>query len=382
MNQERNSLKEPILFESKPISTNKEQKCEIDREEIIFFSTPPNKTNPQKNISNLFQSTTMETLNFKNTNINTIEENINAEKLNISLLSNENKNQEISHKKITEFYFTSIKKNENTKDEITVNSDYYQSLNENAELCNFQENLNFSAEKNFQKENEISIYDKNTYFDNSNSKLDKINHEDKSKKNGFIIDKKLAKKNLKNKFKENIKRFFFNEDLDTNNILNQEKQISDIKENSEQMNFIESNENNKNNKNLLSNAFLSLKRLRKKADIIKEKNEAKKFTAEMFDNEAELGSDNEEHDDIIKTVDPNDDEENSDLDNDLKDLINDEEDFNENEYNEELKEKFFNDMLKKDCEEIKRVIKGPEEQKKKQMQKELIDPSELPSDTE
>lgn len=179
--------------------------------------------------------------------------------------------------------------------------------------------------------------------------------------------------NCKSNFKEDVQKFFLDEDAN-----NLDKHSDAI------INQIDSSNNDKSktneNSDDIAEAFLGLKRLRKRAQIIKEEQEAKKIAASLFENEAELGSDNEEHDDLVKQINKNEerDEDNSELDNDLKDLINDEA-LQDHEYNEDdLQDKFFEDMLKKDREDIKRVIKGPNEQKKKLMRKELFDSSDLP----
>lgn len=104
------------------------------------------------------------------------------------------------------------------------------------------------------------------------------------------------------------------------------------------------------------NTFISKKRLIKKREIIKEKKKVKKIATSFFDNEAELGSDNEEHDDVIKKINSS-DEESSDSEKIIEGLIND----NEVKKNEEKQsEKYFDDMLDQDKEEIKKVIDGPQ----------------------
>lgn len=106
------------------------------------------------------------------------------------------------------------------------------------------------------------------------------------------------------------------------------------------------------------------KKLRKRADIEKEKKFIKKFARnEFFDVEAELGSDDENHDDIKKAIRKDDAEEmdGEDLDQDLKDLIQDEAE----ESAEDIGEKYFNDMLEQDKEDVKKVIKGPDERIKR-----------------
>ena len=77
-----------------------------------------------------------------------------------------------------------------------------------------------------------------------------------------------------------------------------------------------------------------------------------------FDNEAEEGSENEEHDDVIKKIN-REEEDSEDSKENIEGLIaSDIEDEDEKD-KDELKNKFFKDMIKKDYEEIKQVIKGP-----------------------
>jgi len=353
-------------------------------EELNILLTPPNKI-ILKNLSNIYQSTSMETENLKiYENAATIEGNSDAEfKSNNTLISQDYKDSEISHKKITEFYLTSVKKNEFESKIKDKNNKIYLDKNQEDEEKGYNESF-INSTKKIKNENEDYFYsDEN---DSLKSKSDsKLNSEIKNNpliSNNKELNKKLAKKNLKSKYKENIKRFFFNQESKIDN--NEIEDLKSFKENNENYN---SDNKNDFNSNLFENtavplgtAFLGLKRLRKKADILKEKAAVKKLSAAMFEDEAELGSDNEEHDDIIKKINPEEsnEDEDSDLDENLPDLINDQELPNEYEYSEELKEKFFKEMLQKDREDIKRVIQGPEEQRKKLMRKELIDISDLP----
>jgi hypothetical protein len=111
--------------------------------------------------------------------------------------------------------------------------------------------------------------------------------------------------------------------------------------------------------NSLDDFFLTNqpKRLKKTKLIQKQKKIKKLLNLNaFFEYEAELGSDNEQHDDVVKKVDRDDNDDFEDDNEDLKDLI-------ANEYEEDkedIKEKFFNDMLDKDKEEISKVIRGPE----------------------
>lgn len=105
------------------------------------------------------------------------------------------------------------------------------------------------------------------------------------------------------------------------------------------------------------NLFLQKKRLMKKSDIILKKKIIKKFAKNYLDKEAELGSDNEEHDEVVKKVYHSDSDEEKENDKNAKDIEN----LIDNEQNEDYvqNEKYFNDMIEKDDEEIMQVIEGP-----------------------
>lgn len=108
--------------------------------------------------------------------------------------------------------------------------------------------------------------------------------------------------------------------------------------------------------------FLRKKRLIKRRDVLKKNAMFKKQMAELFDEEAELGSDNEDHDDIVKRIDKS--EEGEDIDNEeellnVPNLIND--NLDEKDLDDAMhKEKYFDDMILQDKEEIKKVIEGPQ----------------------
>ena len=129
--------------------------------------------------------------------------------------------------------------------------------------------------------------------------------------------------------------------------------------------------------------FLSKKRLKKQSQILLEKQITTKLASHYLDKEAELGSDNEEHDDVVKTINPYDDDNNS-IDDDTneqlkleKELIDD-----NDQDNYEQNEKFVSDAFIKDKEEIKKVIEGPIQRKslKEESKKELLylNESDLP----
>ena len=126
--------------------------------------------------------------------------------------------------------------------------------------------------------------------------------------------------------------------------------------------------------------FLNKKRLKKQSQLLFEKQITAKLASHYLDKEAELGSDNEEHDDVIK---PTYDDDNS-IDNDTneqlkleKELIND-----NDQDNYEQNEKFVSDAFIQDKEEIKKVIEGPIQRKtfKEENKKELLylNESDLP----
>ena len=142
----------------------------------------------------------------------------------------------------------------------------------------------------------------------------------------------------------------------SSNLMNEEIFISQSK-----INNIEETLNEVN-QILKKHNFIGHKRLIKKSSILYHKKLRKKIAKNYFDKEAELGSDNEEHDNIIKKTynnsssyfDSENEEEN------LEDLIDD----NNILYNNnEQKNKFIEDMLIKDKEDILKVIEGKTKEK-------------------
>ena len=118
------------------------------------------------------------------------------------------------------------------------------------------------------------------------------------------------------------------------------------------------------------NLFLQKKRLMKKSDIVLKNKLLKKLAKNYFDKEAELGSDNEEHDEVVKNVyhsDSDSEKENDKNANDIENLIdNDEkEDYVQNK-------KFFDDMIERDHEEILQVIEGPKKRIVKEAPKKIV----------
>jgi hypothetical protein len=95
------------------------------------------------------------------------------------------------------------------------------------------------------------------------------------------------------------------------------------------------------------------------------KKEAKFRRNEFVDSEAELGSDKEEHDDVVKKIKENDEEDLSDnQEEDLPDLIDKNEE-NLNIDKDEIQKKFFNEMMDQDKKEIRQVINGPAQRQKR-----------------
>jgi hypothetical protein len=103
-----------------------------------------------------------------------------------------------------------------------------------------------------------------------------------------------------------------------------------------------------------------------KIQIEKEKKKEAKFRRNEFvDSEAELGSDKEEHDDVVKKIKENDEEDLSDnQEEDLPDLIDKNEE-NLNVDKDEIQKKFFNEMMDQDKKEIRQVINGPAQRQKR-----------------
>ena len=130
------------------------------------------------------------------------------------------------------------------------------------------------------------------------------------------------------------------------------------------------NEEKQKNIEKYEDLFLSKKRLMKKSDVILKNKLLKKIAKNYFDKEADLGSDNENHDDVIKKIyhsDSDSEKENDKNAQDLEDLI----DNNENE-NYIQNKKFFEDMLEKDHDEILQVIEGPKKRIIKEVPKKIM----------
>ena len=126
-------------------------------------------------------------------------------------------------------------------------------------------------------------------------------------------------------------------------------------------------------------SLLGKKRLIKQKDKIFLNKIKKHIASNYFDKEAELGSDNEEHDDKIKKIYNSDSElENeSEKEKNIPNLIDDETILEEND--SEYQEKYLNDLFLKDKEEILKVIEGPQQRKNNNNNNEnIINNSDLP----
>ena len=98
-----------------------------------------------------------------------------------------------------------------------------------------------------------------------------------------------------------------------------------------------------------------------------------KIATNYFDNEAELGSDNEEHDEVVKKIVDSENENDPNLDLSLEDIIDD-----NVENKNDQKDKFIDDMFDKDKEEIRKVINGPVRRPQPKKDRIEINESELP----
>jgi hypothetical protein len=311
---------------------------------------------PENLISNINEDNDNDNENNKNISYSDSYSNSNS-KLNFISNKNSNSNSNFFNEKL-------IKNIENKTGKIRSDKQINNNYNNNSTHIeeknhDLNSNLNLSEDNKEEKKENLSNnqekinknYTKNNTNNNLNSKNNKSNEKSLIKKNTHNIQTNLINNNF-------IKKF-------------EEEKLNDNNENE--------NENDKDKDNNIP-TFIGLKRLRKKAEIVKEKEKLKKNSQNFFEKEAELGSDNEDHDDNVKKIDSDEDDkenENSELDKDLEGLINDSEKENPSDL-EDLKEKYFEDMLQKDKEDIKKVIKGPEQRRKKYEKKEYYDNTDLP----
>ena len=175
-------------------------------------------------------------------------------------------------------------------------------------------------------------------------------------------DKKVSnnKVNKQPNLNNFIQKAYAMEDEEINN--NKDKLDNNIKK----LNDYDNEENYQKYEKL----FLEKKRLMKKSDIILKKKLLRKIARNYVEKEAELGSDNEEHDDIVKKVyhsDSDSEKENDKNAQDIENLIDNEENdsFDQNQ-------KYFDDMLEKDHEEVLKVIEGPKKRIIKEVPKKIM----------
>ena len=164
---------------------------------------------------------------------------------------------------------------------------------------------------------------------------------------------------------------FFKTNNSNSNLKNHTEEILLLEEKEEKINR-KKNEEEEKKKNLekIENLFLSKKRLMKKSDIILKNKLLKKMAKNYFDKEAELGSDNEDHDDLIKKVYHSDSDSEKENDKNAKDIDNLID--NEEKENYVQNKKFFDDMLEKDHDEILQVIEGPKKRIVKELPKKIM----------
>ena len=219
------------------------------------------------------------------------------------------------------------------------------------------QNENISQNSTINQNNSDNIVQK---FFQSKDKEEEIttlpNSSDKKNKNEKIEQQKNLNNFIKKTYSEDKeKEIGDNQNINKNDINNNKK-----------INKFEEEENYEKFEKL----FLEKKRLMKKSDIILKKKILKKMAKNYFDKEAELGSDNEEHDDIIKKVYHSDSDSEREEDKNAKDI----EDLIDNEENDNFdqNEKYFDDMLEKDHEEVLKVIEGPKKRIVKELPKKIM----------
>ena len=174
---------------------------------------------------------------------------------------------------------------------------------------------------------------------------------------------------LKNDSTE-IKNFSFNSTQTSEKLL-------DFQEKNDEDNEKKINKTKKEKKDNMNFKLLGHKRLIRKSDLILQKQITKKIAKSYFDKEAELGSDNEEHDNIVKKVYNSDsDLEKQEDEGYIEDLIDDKNIINSFD-NKEQNEKYITDMFNQDKEEVLKVIEGPQ-RKIQKIEKQKFDESDLP----
>lgn len=202
--------------------------------------------------------------------------------------------------------------------------------------------------KSFQSEGTSTL--QNSLDSRINLSLNNINsihlNKDKNSNKEVKNNKSKDSDNLKVYQKENLKDYFYKNDS---------KNKEDIDEKFDMKN--------------IDKLFLQRKRLMKNSEILLQKKIIRKIAKRYLDKEAELGSDNEEHDDIVKKVYNSDSDEDKEEDKlaDVEGLIdnNIKEDYLQNK-------KYFDDMLEKDHEEVLKVIEGPKKRIVKEAPTQII----------
>ena len=233
--------------------------------------------------------------------------------------------------------------------------------------------------------------EKNIQKDNQNSPSSKPSTEKTTSKSfqseaiSTIQNSADSKDFLSNSSLNNLNSFFPSKSKNKENIPQQKTLnnfVIDDNKNKNKTNNIEQNakgeekeinvkkEEKQENLEKFENLFLQKKRLMKKSDIVLKNKLLKKLAKNYFDKEAELGSDNEEHDEVVKKVyhsDSDSEKENDKNANDIENLIdNDEkEDYVQNK-------KFFDDMIERDHKEILQVIEGPKKRIVKEAPKKIV----------
>ena len=190
--------------------------------------------------------------------------------------------------------------------------------------------------------------------------------------NSIDNSKDILSSSIKLKNKENnLQQKTLNTFLYKNN-----KTINSNKKNNNETNILKEEnvddikEEKQKNLEKIENLFLQKKRLIKKSDSILKNKILKKIAKNYFDKEAELGSDNEEHDDIIKKIYHSDSESEKENDKNVKDIENLID--NDEKENYIQNKKFFDDMLEKDHDEILKVIEGPKKRITKELPKKIM----------
>ena len=193
--------------------------------------------------------------------------------------------------------------------------------------------------------------------------------------NSLDNSKDIFSSSIKLKNKENnsqqktLNNFFYKNNKEINSNKNNNNETNILKEENVDLNN-NIKEEKQRNLEKIENLFLQKKRLVKKSDAILKNKILKKFAKNYFDKEAELGSDNEEHDDLIKKVYHSDSESEKENDKNAKDIENLID--NDEKENYIQNKKYFDDMLEKDHDEILQVIEGPKKKITKELPKKIM----------